>query len=141
MPTLRSPPGRSKPFLLVQPRVRPLLDLQEHGILDHAEAVAAADHEHDVPRVQFARGHQFAVVVVDVNQAVTGLDDQHLGGAHQVALQGAVGVAGDLCTGRVDDVADLLLKFRGREEGGAVGQVGSPKDIAERGVLPQNTFD
>ena len=80
----------------------------------------SADHEHDVADVQFAGSDQFAVIVVDVNFTAPLPDDQDFGRADEVTLKWAMHMAGNLTARRIDDVADLLLKFGRREEGGLI---------------------
>src|SRR5439155_5377867 len=76
--------GHLKSLLLVDARVRSLLHLDQHGVIDHAEAVAPAHHEHDVAFPQFARGHQLTVIVVKIHFAAALADHQHFGSAHQM---------------------------------------------------------
>ena len=47
----------------------------------------------------------------------------------------------DLASGRVDDVADLLLVVRRCQEGGLVRQKTGPDDIGQAGLTPVDAFD
>src|SRR4051812_27063786 len=67
------PNALSKTFLFGAARVGALLDLQQHRVFQHPEAVPASDGDDHVADMQFARRHQLTVVSVDIHFTPTAL--------------------------------------------------------------------
>jgi len=106
----------SESLLLIYTGVRSLLDLQQNGILQHAEAMPATHQNYYISFAQLPGGDKLAVVVVDVNLTTPLAHDEHLRGAHDTPLYGTVRVALDLLPTGVNDIASLEIELRRRQE-------------------------
>jgi len=117
-----------------------LLYFQEDGILQYAEAVPSAHHKHDVAGLEFTRGHQLAVVVVNIRQAMALLKNQYFGCADQVSFQGQVQMALYLASSRINDKTDLLFKLRRRNKSSLARQRVGPEYVCQGLVVPIDYF-
>src|SRR5436190_402442 len=105
MPQTR-PACASEGLLLVRTEVRALLDLEQHGVLEKAEPVSPADHDHDVTGRELAGGDKLRVIVIDVHLTASASYHQYLRGADDRAFDRHVKMALHGAAGLVHDEAD-----------------------------------
>jgi hypothetical protein len=73
-----------------------LLDFQQHGIFEHAEAMTTAHGNRNIACSQFARGDKLASIVVDVNGTAPFPHDEDFRSANDMPFDGSVHMAMDL---------------------------------------------
>src|SRR5438034_8525557 len=84
----------SEAFLLVQSRIRALLDFEQNRVFQCAKSVASRYEQQHITRTKLSRGREFLIVSEDVNFASAFLDDQDFGSACEVAVYRLMHMAG-----------------------------------------------
>src|SRR5438128_12047271 len=63
---------------LARAKIRTLLDLEQDGVLQHPETMAAIEQDDKIAGTQFAAGLQLAEIIEKIHRATSLLHEQHL---------------------------------------------------------------
>src|SRR5438477_8449736 len=100
--------------------------------------MAAAYHQHNIAFAELARGHQMALIVVNIHFATALTDDHDFRSADQMALEREVNVTLNFAARGIDHVTELLLVLRRRQEGSALRKKAAFDDIGEALLFPED---